>query len=875
MATSILGIAFKHIFLKKWRTFFLVVSISLSVGLLSAVLMLKEQMNAGLEELKVRSFGEADLWIGTREKPGNEDSTGINTETIAKLNHSGYVSELGKMIDNPRYLYEIQERLNGGLGVFIAGVDNNRLTKSYYSISKDLGENEMVVSDALAEQLRLHVNDRIALPMPDGSTTNWTVAEIISQSRFRESSGHIALFNLESLQRMIGGEGRVSSVLVRLQPNVNKNAAEPLLRKELGLGSEYLFQTIDTDDRQRLNVVAIQVIMYILMFFALLAAITVLVTVLQTSFRERTVELATIRSIGGSVKQLFALLLVEVGMIALVGVVVGAGSGVVLTQHGSQLVAEVMKVELAKGSIPIGQLLFMSIAMFMITILASLLPLSKAAAADPMTSFKHAFQEDAIDKPSFVLFLSILAASFLTLGITLLLDGGTGWRFILSLLGGGSLCISMVMCLHHFFRPCVSLAIPLLTRLFGPDTRVALTYISINKSRTTLTLFLISISLIVFIPLSFLTALSREENEASLDRIYFRDMDIIIENRHTGFYNPTLPFSLIKELESIAQVEAVIPVLPVIHVNVSGIDFTKSDPAWFEQHDVLDEGSRIEPFRKHELIYVYPTDLRKMVGEHAISEFSTDISRTAVLSKAYAEHLGVNPGELFTISNGNMTDEVVVGAIVERLPYYMSDDRVMLVDMGHPIVTKTDVVDQYFIRTSDPDNGSVISDIEVLQKRYPELRWREKQRELEELNAKTEQILGAIWVTVYVIILSGLIGLFNLLSATIHEKKVEYGILRAIHFTPGQLLKNIMLQSATYAVASIVVGSLIGVTMIVSFFNGIGGDPSADGLWKIYIFPFEHVGYMIGALIVLTLFCSIPMAMRLANRNIIELLARE
>lgn len=851
MAASMIGVALKHIFRKKWRSIFFAVSISLSVGLLSAVLVLNEQMNEGLEELRASTFGEADLWMGTREHHDKGDSFGIDSETVAKIKNSSYVSRLGKIIDGSRYSIQINET-NLRLGRFIIGVDNSELTKSYYKYSRDLDENEVALSSSLAEQLHLQENDKISISTADGRMTEWIVSDILGQSGFREDSGYIALFHLESLQRMIGAEGRVSSVLIQLQSDVNIDAVEPLLRKEMGLGSEYFFQTIDTDSRERLNVVAVQVVMFVLMFFAILAAIVVLVSVLQTSFRERSMEFATIRSIGGSVKQLFTLLVFEVGMIALFGVAFGVVSGTVITRSGSPIAAAVMNLELARTSAPIGQLLFMSIAMLLIIIAASLLPMIKAAATDPMACFKNVYEEGANDKPSYVLLFCIVAGSFLILGITRLLVEGTGFRFILSLFGGGLLCISALMCLHHFFRPCVSLLTPLLSRIFGNDTRVAITYISISKSRTTLTLFLISISLIVFIPMSCLTALSKKENEASLDRIYAQDTDMIIENRHTGFYNPTLPFSLIEELESFEQVESVIPVLPVIIANLSG-----------------------DTFRKYEPISVYPTDLKKMVDERAVSEFSTDLSRTAILSKSYSEHLGVKTGDYIKISHRNLTEEIVVGSIVEQLPYFISDDRVMLVHISHPIVTKTDVVDKYFIRVSDPNNGFVISNIKLLQKRYPELTWREKERELEQLNEKTKQIMGVLWVTVYVIISTGLVGLFNLLSATIHEKKVEYGILRAIHFTPGQIIKNIMLQSAIYAIVAVGIGAVMGTIIIVTFFNGLGENHSVVGLPVQKLVPIDDIGFMAVSLIALTLLFSIPMAIRLAKMKIVKLLSPE
>lgn len=876
MAASLVGLAWKHMIHKKWKTFFLAVSISLSVGLLCTVILIKEQMNQGLEELRVGTFGEADLWIGTRENPDTENGAGIDSKTVAKIKQSNEVSELGAILDGSRYWSEMRHKIHSGFGAFMAGVDNHELTKSYFLFSEDLGENEFALSEPLAEQLHVRVNDTLSLPMPDGTEINWAVREILKPSRANESAAFIALFHLESFQRMMGMEGKVSSVLIRLQVGVNKEAAERLLRKELNLGSEYLFQPIETDDRLRLNTVPVQAIMYVLTGFAVFAAMVVVISILQTAFRERVVELATVRSIGGSARQLFILFLFEVGMIALVGVAIGMGGGIAVSQYASQAIAEVMKLQLVKASIPVGQLIFVSVSAFILILGASWPPLFKAADSDPMACFKQAYEEEPSDKPPLPSLIGMFAAGLLAWGGAYFLQEGTGLRLLLNLIGGVVLSISIIRLLRHGLKPCMMRLIPFLSRFLGNDARVALTYITVNQNRTTLTVLLISLSLIVFIPLSFLTAFSKQENEASIDRIYIQDADIIIENRHTGFYRPTLPFSLVEELESMEHVQSVIPMLPMISAKLIGYDFTKSDPAWLGHNDVSDAAMGTDTSRNYERISVYPTDLKKMVEAGAISDFSTDASRTAVLSKAYAGHLGVKMGETITVRNGDRTEDVVIGATVDRLPYFISDDRVMLVDMEHPILTKPDTVDRYFIRVSDPKNDdTVIAGIRLLQKRYPELRWREKQQEREELNTKTEQILGGLWITVYVMILTGFVGLFNLLSATIHEKRLEYGILRAIHFTPGQIVKNIMLQSAIYAVVSIVVGSLMGLIVIAAFFNGVGGRLSTVGLPLQEWVPFKEIGYMTGSLLVLTLLFALPMALRIANMKIVKLLARD
>jgi putative ABC transport system permease protein len=101
--------------------------------------------------------------------------------------------------------------------------------------------------------------------------------------------------------------------LLQMQRALNEYRAEPLTAVIPGVALQQLWQIVGVADRA----------LFIVATFVVLAGLIGMLTSILTSLRERRREMAILRSVGARPMHVFALLLLEAGLLALAGVVLG------------------------------------------------------------------------------------------------------------------------------------------------------------------------------------------------------------------------------------------------------------------------------------------------------------------------------------------------------------------------------------------------------------------------------------------------------------------------------------------------------------------------------------------------------------------------
>jgi ABC-type lipoprotein release transport system permease subunit len=67
------------------------------------------------------------------------------------------------------------------------------------------------------------------------------------------------------------------------------------------------------------------------------------------------------------------------------------------------------------------------------------------------------------------------------------------------------------------------------------------------------------------------------------------------------------------------------------------------------------------------------------------------------------------------------------------------------------------------------------------------------------------------WIMLFIILLIVAIGVLNTVLMTVLERRREYGVLRALGTRPSQVLRLVLLEVASMAVVSIIIGCFVGV----------------------------------------------------------------
>jgi putative ABC transport system permease protein len=106
---------------------------------------------------------------------------------------------------------------------------------------------------------------------------------------------------------------RSKDSVLQMQRALNEYRAEPLTAVIPGVALQQLWQIVGVADRA----------LFVVATFVVLAGLIGMLTSILTSLRERRREMAILRSVGARPLHVFALLLLEAGLLALAGVVLG------------------------------------------------------------------------------------------------------------------------------------------------------------------------------------------------------------------------------------------------------------------------------------------------------------------------------------------------------------------------------------------------------------------------------------------------------------------------------------------------------------------------------------------------------------------------
>jgi putative ABC transport system permease protein len=116
---------------------------------------------------------------------------------------------------------------------------------------------------------------------------------------------------------------------------------------------------------------------------------------------------------------------------------------------------------------------------------------------------------------------------------------------------------------------------------------------------------------------------------------------------------------------------------------------------------------------------------------------------------------------------------------------------------------------------------------------------------------RVESLFGALrWVAYFVgvlVLLSGIIGVSNIMLIVIKERTKEIGIRRALGEAPWSIKKQILMESIFLTIMSGMVGIIFGAT----FIYGVNAVLDSVGPVDMFINPSVSLGVVVGALVIL------------------------
>ncbi|GIN74525.1 hypothetical protein J14TS2_50000 [Bacillus sp. J14TS2] len=844
------------ILVNKGRTLSSILAIALGVGLLCSMFQLHIMFNQDIDQRLENEYGSADIRISSPPPTSENEWSGLDTDILEKVNSFDQIQSVGKALEGKmagRILYENQSAVIDDTTFHYVGVDNEKVTKEYYKFKQDLSDYEVALSESLAAQWNVAVSDSIEIDLLDGNSVVWKVVEVLQPAKNKEeSSENWIFFHLSSLQEVLGLPETMNPILIKMKPKANiPFIGDDLIRE---LPTEVRVEALNGMEEEEKQYAFFRIYGYILSIIAFLASVILVYSMMQTTYQQRLKELAVIRAVGGSTEQLLKIVIYEWALIAALGSFLGFILTWGFSGHGIIWVSRLLHLDLATeadsaGGIGMAVTAFVS---WLVILLASLGVVRKVIDTDPVQSFRESMDSTDEGSGKAVWWVIFASAGLLLWLVNFLIPEDTpsipliNMKALSSMLGGLLLCIALLsrtVWLGMAFLRFITL---LPDWMASRSLKLSAQRIMVEKSQLS-TVILMALVIMVCVPVA--TVFLSTGRSASVDKAENLNADFFVKAQQGFFVTsaPEMPWYLKDEMEELEGVEKVLP-LPVTEFAKMN-ENTNLDGSISEEQDSLS--------------YVV-TDLSTLTEWHLASLPDDALQDAGVLSKKFADELGIERGDTVSIIIDDQPTSVVITDITDKLEVLPQHRSSLFIDESHPAVQPANLWEMY-IKVKDGDEDQVMQSHNLLQREYPEMRWGHLTEAISSIDTSRQQILMLLLGVTGIIMICGTGGVLNAINGGIHARRREYAVLRSIFLTPFQMIKMIAWQGVILAILSILMGSATATILLFSVYN------LASYFRVIFAhIPLGGVGILYLVIFILTVLATLPMAGKIASMKIMD-----
>jgi len=844
---------------RKLRTVLTAFAIVLGVSMISGTYVLTDTITASFTKIVDGSYENADAVISGKVAFKNNESNTATTPAfpdtvLAKVKGlpdvvaaAGTVGDEAKLIDRNGKVISAK----GGSSI-AASVDPKndarfnplKLTSGNWPV----GNGQIAIDRRTSEKKHFAVGDTISVAADQGVRA----FEITGIATFSSSSSigasTIAIFDVPTAQDLFAKDGKFDEIQVAAKPGVTpeKLAAEirPLLPETAKVKTAKA-QTQEAVDDVNEGVGIFQKVLLAFGFIALFVGAFVIANTLSITIAQRMREFATLRTIGGSRRQVLRSVMLEALVVGIMASLIGLFFGLAIAK-GLNALFSALGVEFPSGETVFAtRTIVVSLVVgVVVTLLASLRPAIKATRVPPIAAVREGASLPASRLSRWGPVMSIVT---LALGILLLVygifGGGLTIATRLSALGFGTLIlfIGVAMNAKRAVRPLAAVLGWPGTQLGGTAGTLARENAMRNPSRTasTASALMIGLALITFV--AILGAGLRTSFGDAVDKLFVADYALTAEN---GFD----PFT--KEADdAVAGTPGVTAVSGLrggdARVFGKNIQVTAVPPntAQTIRIDWLQGGTSVPARLGDDGAFVdkdYAKDHHLKIGSPIAAKTPT----------GQVLHLRLK-GIFDPPKGGSPFGDVTMSAATFDANYVKPRNLMTLINIKGG-VNDANTARLALSLHSFPD-AKVVTASQF------------KKNQEADINLTLNLLYGLLGLSVII----SLFGVVNTLVLSVFERTRELGMLRAIGMTRSQVRQMIRHESIVTALIGAALGIAVGVFLAILTTQAL----SDEGI--VLAIPWMTIGIFVVATIVAGMLAAILPARRASRLNILEALQYE
>ncbi len=776
------------------RLILTLISVTLGVAFVSGSFVLADSLRAIFNQVSEDAFAGVDAQVQAVEPELNSGQNlvrfdGSLVDEIAALDEVEY-AEGGLFVFEQTYTQDADGEIVRPQGppVFSGSWGGPSPASAFTLIEGEAPVGQQIaVDEAQAEAGGFSVGDLITVTVPIGEPEQFELSGLIDFGEGGTGGAFFILYDLPSLQRVLGIEGnQVDSIVVTASPGTDGDDLLAAIESKLPDGLEVLSSEEVIADQQEQFGTIIDIFGNILLGFAvvvLFVSIFIIYNTFAILVGQRTKQLGLLRSIGASGPQIRAMVLIEAVIIGVAASIVGLFGGVGVAWLLKQLFST------GGGSFPDGPLRILPrtivvvvVVGLLVTVLSAILPAIRASRVSPLEAVRDGGQRERSMR-----FRILAGAAVLVPGLVALLFGmfgdieGTTPR-LASIGIGAALTFLGVAMLSALFagQAAAVLGLPA-EAIKGITGRLARDNASRNPQRTAATATALMIGLALITGVAVLTESLLRTFDEILEESITADLFVLEEAQGLPFSSVVV--DQLAALPEVGEVTGFAAVEARINDNVESLSAYDTETGSAVVNIGVVEGAVEGP-----------------VG------LGTD--GIAVLAEK-AETLGLAIGDTVSIElEDGFTTDLTVEAI------YDEDALVgaaFVVDRDltspHLNVDNVGIVGLTYSEGVDPEVGRAA--VEEVTTNFAQLGVQDNT----ELQEQTRDQVGQLQIVINGLLVLCLVvaffGIVNTMALSILERIREIGLLRAVGTTRRQLRTAVRWEAVIVAVF----GSLLGIAM--------------------------------------------------------------
>jgi len=529
--------------------------------------------------------------------------------------------------------------------------------------------------------------------------------------------------------------------------------------------------------------------------FAVIAVVVGMVIVTNTftvSLAQRTEELALLRLVGTTRRQLLSQVVLEAVFLGAAGTIIGVVAGLAgVNAMGWFLDLLGLSIErsdaISSTAIAIGVIVGMGV-----TVVAAVWPAWKAPAVAPIEALRSA----ELEPPSAGRNRSILAATALAIGIGGLAYGMVQSDIWLTGIGIGGAFLALYLGADTLVRLAARLARPLLGRA-GPTGTVASRNLERNAGRTSAaaSALMIGITLIAFFTLMAATI----GQFVAGDSASALRTDYVVQGIGSQ-PEPALNDDTLAALGSVDGVESVVPIYQTSVTLADGVEIGGAGPGG-------------------DSLVVAVTDLDGLTGAYDFTVNAgslDDVGATSVIiDQSTADSGGFIVGDTLPVTAQAGQIEVQVAAIVDTsLPGAPQPAIIGDVGLGTALGYDAPATTAYIV--GDADEAALTTAIDL-----PTIDVLTTDAYIDSLSSNLDTILALVYALLAVAVIIALVGIANTVSLAISERVGEIAAIRAAGASSRQIFWSLISEFGLLALVGVLSGLGLAWVSATAFFQAL------------------------------------------------------